>query len=439
VLNGIYIALVLGSILAAAFGGRMPALTQSMLESAKLAVTTAFGLIGAMCLWLGLMRVLRDAGFLHALARGASPLLGRLFPDVPRDHPAMAAMTLNLASNVLGLGNAATPFGLKAMQELERLNPRKGVITDAMALFLAINTAGVAVLPLGVIAIRSSLGSQHAAAITAPSLLATACSTLVAIALAIGLSRLSWFAAERYAEDSGPQARGPRLADAIPGLAEAEATAAVAPAASSARSLALALFLAVLAVAAARELRGAEELGTALRNLLEHWLLPLLMGAIVLYGWSRRVVVYDSFIAGAREGFQIFVTILPFLVGILVAIGMFRASGVLDASIALVAPITRAIGFPPEALPMALIRPLSGSGGMAVLVETLKSHGPDSFVGYLVSVINGSTETTFYVLALYCGSVGIRATRHTLAACLATDVAGILAAYGVCRIFFPDA
>jgi spore maturation protein SpmB len=351
----------------------------------------------------------------------------------------MAAMTLNLASNVLGLGNAATPFGLKAMQELERLNPRKGVITDAMALFLAINTAGVAVLPLGVIAVRSSLGSQHAAAITAPSILATACSTLVAIALALALARLPYFAAARYVESAGAPDTSPRLADAIPGLAEAEAHATPRPAPSRSRTLAMAAFFAALALGAARELGGSAEVGPALRSLFEHWLLPLLMGAIVLYGWTRRVVVYDSFIAGAREGFQIFTTVLPFLVGILVAIGMFRASGALDASIALVSPVTNAFGFPPEALPMALIRPLSGSGGMAVLIETLKSEGPDSFVGYLVSVINGSTETTFYVLALYCGSVGIRATRHTLAACLATDVAGILAAYGACRIFFPNA
>lgn len=435
-LNGIYIALVLSSILAAAFGGRMPALSGAMLESAKLAVTTALGLVGAMSLWLGLMRVLRDAGMLHAIARAVSPLLCRLFPEIPPDHPAMAAMLLNLAANVLGLGNAATPFGLKAMRELDRLNPRKGVITDAMALFLAINTAGVAVLPLGAIAIRSSLGSQQAAAILLPSFLATLCSTLVAIALAICFARLPRFAAERYVVDPEPRPPESRLSDAIPEIPDAEPGAAGTARAVPRRSLAMAAFFALIAIAAAHQIRAEGGGVAALQGVFEHWLMPLLMAAIVLFGWTRRVVVYDSFIAGAREGFQIAVMIIPFLVGILVAVGMFRASGALDAAIALVSPITGLIGFPPEALPMALIRPLSGSGGMAVMVETLKTHGPDSFVGYLVSVINGSTETTFYVLALYCGSVGVRATRHTLAVCLLTDVAGILAAYGASRIFF---
>ncbi len=428
-LNGIYIALVLSSILAAAFSGRMQPLNTAMLESAKLAVTTALGLVGAMALWLGLMRVLRDAGTLHAIARGVSPLLCRLFPAIPPDHPAMAAMVLNLASNVLGLGNAATPFGLKAMQELEKLNPRKGVITDAMALFLAINTAGVAVLPLGAIAIRSSLGSENAAAILVPSFLATLCSTLAAIALATLFVRIPRFAAERYAVVPDAAAGAARLSDAIPGIADADQVAAVQASRDPRRALAMAGFFALIALAVAREVHASGAGLDALKAVLETWLLPLLMGGIVLFGWTRRVVVYDSFIAGAREGFQIAVMIIPFLVGILVAVGMFRASGALDYTTGLVSPITGLIGFPPEALPMALIRPLSGSGGMAVMVETMQTYGPDSFVGYLVSVINGSTETTFYVLALYCGSVGVRATRHTLAVCLLTDACGILAAY----------
>src|SRR5262245_29782528 len=226
VLNGIFIALILGAVVTAAWNGQMDAVNQALVESARFAVDTAIGLIGLMALWLGFMRVLRDAGAMRSIGSALEPLMRRLFPEVPPDHPAMSAMILNLAANILGLGNAATPFGLKAMRELDRLNPRKGVATDPMALFLAINTAGVAVLPLGVMTIRASLGAENVGGVIVPTLLATICSTLVAICAAKLLARSPRWALSRY-DDVAPAGSGAleSLASAIPGLDEAESLA----------------------------------------------------------------------------------------------------------------------------------------------------------------------------------------------------------------------
>ena len=439
-LNAIFIALIASSVLVAAFAGTMPATNQAALDAAKNAVmVVAFGLIGPMALWLGFMRVLRDAGFMAQIARALAPVMRRLFPDVPPDHPAMGSMVLNLAANVLGLGNAATPFGLKAMRELEMLNARPGVASNAMALFLAINTSGVAVLPLGVIAIRASLGSSNAAGIVVPSLLATACSTLAAVLVAKLLQGRAVFSVERAALGAPDGGAAPSAPAAIRGIAEAEELAGVRARGEPLRRLVFAGFLLLLAFALLRQLasgapdaRGLE----GVKQALDTWLLPALMASIVLFGFARRVAVYDSFIAGAREGFEIAIMIIPFLVAILVGVAMFRGSGALGALTSAVSPVTSLFGFPAEALPMALIRPLSGSGAMAVMTETMTTYGPDSFLGFLVSVINGSTETTFYVLALYFGSVGVRAARHTVLACLAADFTGIAAALVFSRIFF---
>ena len=440
-LNGIFIALFAGSVLVAAFSGTMAETNQAALDAAKNAVMViAFGLIGPMALWLGFMRVLRDAGFMSSIARALSPVMVRLFPDVPAEHPAMGAMILNLSANVLGLGNAATPFGLKAMRELETLNPRPGVATNAMALFLAINTSGVAVLPLGVIAIRASLGSTNAAGILVPSVLATLCSTALAVVIAKWLERRALFAAERTGAGA-PAGAAPAsaAAAAITGIDEAEQIAGLHARSDPTRRLLFAGYAVLLAVALVLQLAngGASAPGfESLKEVLNTWLLPVLMATIVLFGFARRVKVYDSFIAGAREGFEIAVMIIPFLVAILVGVAMLDKSGALGALIGAVAPVTSLVGFPAEALPMALIRPLSGSGAMAVMTQTMTTHGPDSFIGFLVSVISGSTETTFYVLALYFGSVGVRAARHTVLACLAADFAGIAAALFFSRIFF---
>ena len=435
-LNAVFIVLIVGAVLTGIFGGSMQAVTNASIESAKTAVTIAIGLIGMMALWLGLMRVVRDAGGLAALSRLLGPLLHRLFPDVPADHPAMGAMLLNIASNMLGLGNAATPFGLKAMRELDTLNERKGVATNSMSLFLAINTSGVAVLPLGVIALRAERDSLNAAGIILPSILATLCSTIVGVAVAKLLQNRASFRAERFTAEQPSGEPAVPLID-LGALEQAEGVAAIATRTSLIRSLLLWLFLLAFPVGFLIQGR-ASGLGAfdQMQEFLNWWLMPFLIGTIVMYGFSRHVKVYESLIQGAKEGFQIAVMIIPFLVAILVAVGMFRASGALQFLIDAVAPITSLAGIPAESLPMALVRPLSGQGAYAVLTETLIAHGPDSFIGWVVSVINGSTETTFYVLAIYFGSIQIRVTRHTVLACLAADLTGFLAAVAWCRVFY---
>jgi spore maturation protein SpmA len=435
VLNAIFIVLIAVSVLFAAFNGTMGAVMQASIDSAGQAVTIAIGLLGMMALWLGLMRVLRDAGFMAALGRALAPVMRRLFPDIPPDHPAMGAMIMNISANMLGLGNAATPFGLKAMKELETLNTRAGVATNSMALFLAINTSGVAVMPLGVIAIRASLGSTDPAGIFVPSILATLCSTTVGIIVIKLLERRPAFEPGRYPE-AGEGEGGGTLAAGISGLDVAEKTARIQTAPAGARRLWMVLFAGLVVLALSLEARTAiPELGAwgFASGVLSTWLLPTLMGGILVVGYVRRVDVYESVIAGAREGFGIIVMIIPFLVAILVAVGMFRASGALEF---LAAGLAAFSSVPVEGVVMALVRPLSGSGAMGVMTEAMQANGPDSFTGYLVSVLNGSTETTFYVIALYFGSVAIRTGRHTIFGCLAADAAGFLAALFWCRIFF---
>jgi spore maturation protein SpmA len=437
-MNWIFLGLIVVSVLTGAFTGRMGDVTKAGIDSAKAAVELSIGLIGQMALWLGFFGVLRQAGLMSAVARGLSPLMRRLFPEIPPDHPALGAMIMNLAANVLGLGNAATPFGLKAMQELDSLNPRRGVATNSMALFLAINTSGVAVLPLGAVAVRAALGSKDPAGIILPTLIATLCSTVVAVTVAKLLERRSAFALERYPEVSSEVAP-PKGPDAE-ALRQAEALAALRPSAPRWKVLlAAAVGIAMASALGLHVARLPPGMGAieATRGILGDWLLPLLMLVIVLVGFGRDVKVYEAFIGAAKEGFQVGVVIIPFLVAILVGVGMFRASGAMDALTEAVAPLLQAAGgFPPEALPMALVRPLSGNGALGVMTEVMKTRGPDSFVGYLVSTMNGGTETTFYVLALYFGSVQVKTLRHTLLACIAADFVGPMAAFLACRLFF---
>jgi spore maturation protein SpmA len=436
VLNWIFAFLVLGSVVTAAFSGTMESVSQASMASAKGAVELALGLIGQLALWLGFMAVLREAGALRALSRALSPLLRRLFPDVPRDHPALSAISLNLAANFLGMSNAATPFGLKAIAELETLNPSPGVATNAMALFLAINTSCLA-LPLVAVAVRATAGARHPGAIIVPSLLASAVGCSFAIVVAKLLERAPAF---RLGHRTNGQAPIPPAAKHDVTSMGREAVAAPVEAGSPS-ALGWALAAAVVAIllgAAGRELwraaPGAH--GAAIKAMLESWLIPLLMSTVVLIGIGQRVRVYEAFVEAAKEGFQIAVSLIPYLVALLVGVGMFRASGALDGLVHLLTPITQAVGFPAEALPMALIRPLSGSGALAVMTDTMKAQGPDSFVSFLVSVMNGTSETTFYILAVYYGSVGVKAIRHTLVACLLADLMGIVAATVVCRMFY---
>jgi spore maturation protein SpmA len=438
--NWIFVALIVVSVLTASFTGTMPKVTEASLTSAKSAVELAIGLIGQMTLWLGLVGVLREAGLMGSLARLLRPVMSRLFPEVPADHPAMGAMIMNFAANVLGLGNAATPFGLKAMQELDKLNTQKGVATNSMALFLAINTAGVAVLPLSVIAVRATLGSKDPAGIIVPTLLATLCSTSFAIIVCKLLEKRTLFAPEKYGavEIDASKLRAPDAAS----LEKAEALAALAPKPEFWRQLVAAAIGVGIVVALGIHVVDGLRTQTPFdvtRGVLSEWLLPIMILSIVTVGFGRQVKVYEAFISSAKEGFSTVTSIIPFLVGMLVAIGMLRASGAMDVAVHLLSPLVAPLGFPPEALPMALIRPLSGSGALGVMSESIKTYGPDSFIGYLVSVLNGSTETTFYVLALYFGAVQVKVLRHTLIACLVSDFAGPLGAFIACKLFFSNA
>ena len=423
-MNGIWLGLVVASVVAAALNGTMGAVSAASVDAAKAAVTLALGLVGVMALWLGLMRIVQEGGLLHTLARALRPVMTRLFPDVPPEHPAMSAMIMNVATNMLGLGNAATPFGIKAMMELDRLNPVRGVATDAMALFLAINTSNVALAPLGVIALRASVGSTNAGGIWLPTLVATACSTAVAIVAAKTLARV-YPPVTAYAAAPAAAAAAPGAPPAPDSAAEPRATS---PAGCALALLALGAVAFGLAREVARGLAAGASAGALARDAASAWTLPVLIAAMVLYGVAKRVAIYDALVAGAREGFEVAVRIIPFLVAIMVAVGMFRASGLLDLLVGLAAPVTGALGFPAEALPMAILRPLSGSGAYGVMAEIMARHGADTQVGYLVSTLQGSTETTFYVLAVYFGAVGVTRVRHALAAGLIADLAGIAAA-----------
>lgn len=430
-MNWIWSGLIMASVLSAAWTGRMAEVTTASIDSAKSAVTLAIGLIGVMAFWLGMLRIVQTGGLLHTLAGWLRPVMRRLFPDVPADHPAHSAMIVNIASNMLGLANAATPFGIKAMQELDTLNPHKGTATNAMVLFLAINTSNVALAPLGVIALRASVGSNDAAGIWLPTLLATTFSTAVGILAAKLLQRLPAFRA-RDAVGATARSQAPSGPPAATGPESPQEPAAPPPTGSkTGRALALvslALLVAGFVSYLSNGLSAGNSAGDLLRSAASTWLLPTLIVAMLGYGLAKRVAVYDAMVEGAKEGFQVAVRIIPFLVAIVVAAGMFRASGLLDALIAGLHPVLSRVGFPAEAVPMAVLRPLSGSGAYAVMAEIMQAEGPDGPVGYLVSTLQGSTETTFYVLAVYFGAVGVIRVRHAVAAGLTADFAGVIAA-----------
>lgn len=431
--NWIFLGLIVISVVTAAFTGTMPRVTEASLSSAKSAVELAVSLIGQMTLWLGLVGILREAGLMQSLSRLLRPVLARLFPDVPIDHPAMGAMIMNFAANLLGLGNAATPFGLKAMQELDTLNKQKGVATNAMALFLVFNTAGLTILPVTVMAVRSSLGSHDPAGIIVPTLIATIVSTIISVAVCKLLEKRKIFDRADVVVDLGER----KTLD-LAAFEKAQATAAITREVPLWRLLVTAGIASAVVFGLVRHVIASPD-ATKLemtRDILSGWLLPILILSMVLVGFSRQVKVYEAFIASAKDGFQTVVTIIPFLVGLLVSIGMFRACGAMEVLVNILSPLVAPIGFPPEALPMVLIRPLSGSGAAGLMAEIMKTHGPDSFIGYVVSVLNGSTETTFYVLALYFGAVQVKVLRHTLVACLVSDVVGPLSGFLACRFFF---
>jgi spore maturation protein SpmA len=396
-MNHVFFGLVSLAMVFAVLNGTPAEVGQGALDAAKGSVSLAIGLVGYIALFLGLMKVVEEAGGLAFMARLIRPVLVRLFPDVPPDHPAMGAMVMNIAANALGLGNAATPFGLKAMKELNDLNTEKGTATNAMVLFLAINTSGLALLPTGIIGLRALNGSADAAAIFPTTLLATSISTVVGITAAIGLSRLPVFAR------SSPK-----------------------PAHSLERSPLNFMELMPFCVAIAA-LVGLVLTVYTFGEAASVWIMPALIFGMLLIGVVRGVKVYEVFVSGAKEGFNLAVMIIPYLVAILSAVGMLRASGGLQRLVDWVNPVTSSLGIPGEVLPLALLRPLSGSGAFGITAELLEAHGPDSLVGNIASTINGSTDTTFSVLAVYFGSIGVTKIRHAVPAGLAADSAGVLA------------
>jgi spore maturation protein SpmA len=378
----------------------MRGVSAGAMAGAKGAVDLAIGLVGAMTLFLGLMKVVEAAGGLDLVARAIRPLMVRLFPDIPHDHPAVGAVIMNIAANMLGLANAATPFGIRAMQELQKLNRNPGTATNAMALFLAINTSGVAVLPTGVIALRASLGSRDPASIFVPTLVASGLNTVVAVLAAKTLQRF-------FRGDDSPALPHPAIGwrEWLPLLG------------STAALVALVGVVYTIGEAASA------------------FVVPVLIVGMLTFGFVRGVKVYEVFVTGAKDGFETAMRIIPYMVAILSIVAMFRASGGIDIISTVLAPVCNLFGVPPEVMPLAMLRSLSGSGAFAFLGELSKTHGPDSHIGQLAATMQGTSETTFYVLAVYFGSVGVTRVRHALACGIIADVSGVVAAVLAVALF----
>lgn len=378
-----------------------PLMMKAAFDSSKSGFEVALGLTGIMALWLGVMKVGERAGFLDLLTRFLEPLFRRLMPEVPPGHPALGAIAMNMAANMLGLDNAATPMGLKAMRELQTLNSSADTASNAQILFLVINASSVTLLPVTIFTYRAQLGAADPTDVFIPILLATYCSTLAGLLSVAAVQKI-------------------HLLDRVVLAYLGGITAAVA---------ALVVYFAHLDAAAM------QAQSAFLGNFLLFGLLTaFLVGAVV-----RKVNAYEAFIEGAKEGFHIAVGIIPYLVAMLVAIGVFRASGGLEAAMAGVRWAVRALGLDTrfvDALPTALMKPLSGSGSRAMMIETMKTFGADSFPGRLASIIQGSTETTFYVLAVYFGAVNIKRVRHAVACGLIADLGGFAAAVAAAYLFF---
>ncbi|MCH1931234.1 spore maturation protein [Shewanella sp. A25] len=374
---------------------------EALFASAKLAADISLGLVGVLSLWMGLMRIGEKAGIVGAIGNVFEPLLHRLMPEVPRGHPAFGSITMNLTANVFGLDNAATPLGLKAMQDLQSLNPVKAVATNAQILFLVLNTSSVTLVPVTVFLYRAQQGATSPADVFLPILLATTASTLVGLLIVAVVQRISL------------------LNTVVLGYGAVLLAALVASG----------FYLMTLSV---------EAIGTA-STALGNGVLLLLIFSFVIGAGLKKVAVYDEFIEGAKAGFNQAIQLIPYLLAMLLAIGLLRASGALDYLLAVIAALVNAFGVDTrfvDALPTALMKPFSGSGARAMMLETMSHHGVDSFAGRLAAIFQGSTETTFYVLAVYFGSVGIRHGRHALACGLSADIAGMLAAIFVCYWFY---
>ncbi len=376
-------------------------MVNAIFSMAKVTVEIAIGLIGILSFWLGMMKIAEHAGIIDKLAQFISPLFVRLMPGVPKGHPAIGSMTMNLSANFLGLDNAATPLGLKAMQDLQLLNPNKTSATNAQILFLVLNTSSVTLFPVTVFVYRAQQGALNPTDVFVPILLATFASSLAGLLVVAFVQKIKLY--------------------------------------QKVILLYLSAGIAVVGSVAAYFATLSAELLAQQSSLLGNLLIFSTLISFIFFALKRQVNVYDSFIEGAKQGFETSIKIIPYLLAMLCAIGVFRASGALDILVDGIRQLvllfnadTRFV----DALPTAFMKPLSGSGARAMMIETMNTHGADSFAGRLASIVQGSTETTFYVLAVYFGSVGIRYSRHALACGLVADMAGISAAIGVCYWFF---
>jgi spore maturation protein SpmA len=396
----------------------MKKVTNDAINIAKTAVEIALGLIGIMALWLGVMKVAEDAGLIKIIANVLRPITKRLFPEVPHDHPAIGAMVMNISANMLGLGNAATPFGLKAMEELDKLNPNKGTATNSMITFLAINTAGMTLIPATAIAVRAAAGSADPTIIIATSLFGSTCATITGITAAKILEK---FPIQKNAFGNWLKSNVRFLITIVSLITVVILTF------TTGISKSIGSMFTFIPPTFFRDLI----------TIISTLAIPFLIFVFIGYGAIKKVKVYEQFVEGAKEGFNIAVRIIPYLVAMLVAIAIFRAGGAMNNwLIPVLRVVTDPIGMPAEALPMALMRPLSGSGSLGVMAEIMSVHGPDSFIGILVSTFFGSSETTFYVLAVYFGAVNIKNTRHALPAGLLADIAGMLGALFIVKLLF---
>jgi len=374
---------------------------QSTFDMAGLSVEVAIGLIGVLCLWLGFFRIAEKSGLINVLARILEPLFTRLMPEVPRGHASHGSITMNIAANMLGLDNAATPMGLKAMQDLQQLNPNKDTASNAQILFLVLNTSSVTLLPVTIFMYRAQQGAADPTAVFIPILMATSASTLAGLIAVAWVQRINLFDKVILAYLFG-------------------------------FAVLMAMLASFLLAQPAEEMASTSSL---LGNLILFSIIMLFLGA----GWWRKINVYDAFIDGAKEGFDVAVRLIPFLVGMLVAIGVLRTSGVLDGFIVGLEFLLSSIGVNTDfiqALPTALMKPLSGSGARAMMLETMNNFGVDSFPATVSAIMQGSTETTFYVLAVYFGSVGITHVRHAISCALIADAAGLLTSIIVGYWFF---
>ena len=452
-LNGIWLSLLLLAALLGALTGQLPEVTKAGFDACVRAVMDlALPLAGVMALWLGIMSLAEKSGVVGFLAKTLRPILTRIFPDVPPAHPAMGSMVMNMAANMLGLANAATPLGLRAMQDLEKLNPRPGVATNAMCTFLAINTSSVQLIPATAVAILAAKGSIQPSAIIGTAIFATTCSTIVGLTSVKLLERWPRFRLPEEALPSPTTETGEEQEKSPPPLNGAWKLALMIALAAFALLFVMMSFFpggfAVLADASRRALAP----GAAPFAFPEGWLLkhpfsravetlsllaiPFFLAVFPLYAAARRVPVYEEFVEGAKEGFQVAVRIIPFLVAILAAVGMFRAAGGIDLLARILAPVLDPLRFPSDLLPLVFMRPLSGSGSLGLFAELVATHGPDSLIARMAGTIMGSTETTFYVIAVYFGSVAVRRTRHAVPAGLLADLAGVAASVAICNFVF---